>query len=91
VLRLTAGNYRLHYNEVNEDEAREVLVNFGRPVVARFALNGTDWENISAFFRVNRTGILPAGQLTLEEECRCKEKCNCGGHACGSVGSVFKE
>lgn len=82
-LERMAAKYRLHYNEVDENGARQALLK-GRPVVARFHLNAEDWKIFRAFFtdKDTRTPLetLPVGSMKLRH-CTCENKsmCQCGG------------
>lgn len=80
-LQRMTPTYRLNYQEVDENGARNALLQ-GRPVIARFFLNKTDWTTFSNFYKDSATAILPVGKMTLEK-CSCPNKvtCGCGGHA----------
>ena len=77
VLEKICPKYRLHVKEVTLSGAISV-VKRNRPVVARFHLNGPQWDAFSDFYKRN-----PKGTLTKEELDKSISPSNSeeGGHA----------
>ena len=71
-------NQRIHFSEVNEEEARNCIMK-GRFVVCNFALANQQWTNLSKFYQWNRRGILD--ENTINANCQKESEPTDGGHA----------
>lgn len=65
VLEKVCPEYRLHYQQVDETNAREAL-NKRRPVVATFSLYEDQWTKFSAFYKKSPKGILQRSDVEGE-------------------------
>ena len=57
VLEKELPKYKLHYKEVNEQEAKEAILK-GRPCIFTFHLDKIGWAKFSKFYRENKGGKL---------------------------------
>ena len=65
VLERVCPEYRLHFKEVDELQARQAL-NKRRPLVARFSLFDEQWSQFRQFFDKNRQGIIQKRDIGSE-------------------------
>lgn len=62
VLEMVCPKYRLHFQEISEEEARQAI-NERRPVLAKFWLYRKEWDRFSEFYKKTPTKILERSHL----------------------------
>ena len=62
VLEKACPKYRLHFQEVGEEVARQAI-NERRPILAKFCLYRKEWDRFSEFYRKTPTKILERSHL----------------------------